>query len=207
MHALTDFFFHLVQQHGYAGLFAAMTLANIGAPVGSEIILPAAGALAANGYLPSVWLAIAVAVTAELVGQSIGYAIGRFGGRAFLDRYGKYIRFHHREMERVEQFFNRYGKFGVFICRFIPVIRGIVGIPAGIAEMPLSAFYLWTFFGSVIFCGGLVLLGNALGAHAHEMVDSIRKYALLFLALVIAAIVAYVVLQNRRAKRAKRELA
>ena len=157
MHALSTFFLNLVDHAGYAGLFLAMTLANIGAPVGSEIVLPAAGALAATGHLSSVWLAIAIAVAAELVGQSIGYAVGRFGGRPFIDRFGKYVHFHHAEMEKVERFFARYGKFAIFICRFVPVIRGIVGIPAGIAEMPLVPFYFWTFCGSLIFCGGLIL--------------------------------------------------
>ncbi len=201
MHALTAFFLNLVDHAGYAGLFVAMTLANIGAPVGSEIVLPAAGALAATGHLSSVWLAIVLAVAAELVGQSIAYAVGRFGGRPFIDKYGRYIHFHHRQMERVERFFQRYGKFAIFICRFIPVVRGIVGIPAGIAEMPLGPFYLWTFCGSAIFCGGLVLLGNALGTHADVVVDAVRKYALLILVLGIVALIVFLFLQSRRTKR------
>lgn len=201
MHALTAFFLNLVDHAGYAGLFIAMTLANIGAPVGSEIVLPAAGALAATGHLSSVWLAIVLAVAAELVGQSIGYAIGRFGGRPFIDRYGPYVRFHHAELERVENFFGRYGKFAIFICRFIPVVRGIVGIPAGIAEMPLGAFYVWTFLGSLIFCGGLILAGNALGAHADEVIAGVRKYALLILGLGIVALVAFLFIQSRRTQR------
>lgn len=201
MHALTAFFLNLVDHAGYAGLFIAMTLANIGAPVGSEIVLPAAGALAATGHLSSVWLAIVLAVTAELVGQSIGYAIGRFGGRPFIDRYGRYVRFHHTELERVENFFGRYGKFAIFICRFIPVVRGVVGIPAGIAEMPLGAFYLWTFLGSLIFCGGLILAGNALGAHADEVISGVRKYALLILGVGIVALVAFLFIQSRRTQR------
>ena len=201
MHALTAFFLNLVDHAGYAGLFVAMTLANIGAPVGSEIVLPAAGALAATGHLSSVWLAIVLAVAAELLGQSIGYAIGRFGGRPFIDRYGRYVRFHHTELERVENFFGRYGKFAIFICRFIPVVRGIVGIPAGIAEMPLGAFYLWTFLGSLIFCGGLILAGNALGAHADEVISGVRKYALLILGVGIVALVAFLFIQSRRTQR------
>ena len=120
MHALADFFSHLVQHAGYAGLFAAMALANVGAPVGSEIVLPLAGGMAAKGLLSSVWLAIAVAVLAELTGQTVGYAIGRFGGRPFVDRYGKYIHFHHAELDKAHRFFDRYGKFAIFICRFIP---------------------------------------------------------------------------------------
>jgi membrane protein DedA with SNARE-associated domain len=201
VHALSSFFLNLVDHAGYVGLFAAMTLANIGAPVGSEIVLPAAGALAATGHLSSVWLAIAIAVAAELVGQSIAYAIGRFGGRPFIDRYGKFVHFHHAEMEKVERFFARYGKFAIFICRFVPVIRGIVGIPAGIAEMPLGPFYFWTFLGSLIFCGGLVLAGHALGAHAGEVIDGAKKYALLIAALVVVVVAAFFFVKNRANKQ------
>lgn len=201
MHALTAFFTHLVDHFGYAGLFVAMALANIGAPVGSEIILPGAGALVATHHLSNLWLAIAVAVLAELVGQSIGYAVGRFGGRPFVDRFGKYVRFHRAELERVDAFFDRHGKFAIFICRFIPVIRGIVGIPAGIARMPLAPFYFWTFCGSVFFCGGLILLGNALGAHAPEVVDTLRKYAFAIIGVILIAVIVWAFIQNRRTKR------
>ncbi len=198
MHGFTQFFLNLVHHAGYGGLFAAMTLANIGAPVGSEVVLPAAGLAAQEGALSSVWIVIAVAVVAELFGQSIAYAVGRFGGRPFVDRYGKYVRFHHAELEKVDGFFARYGKFAIFICRFIPVVRGIVGIPAGIAQMPLGAFYFWTFCGSLIFCGGLVLAGNALGNHAHEVIGAVQKYALLIIALAVVAAILFVFVQSRR---------
>jgi len=201
VHALTTFFLNLVDHAGYAGLFAAMALANIGAPVGSEIVLPAAGALAATGHLSNVWLAIAIAVAAELFGQTIGYAIGRFGGRPFVDRYGKYVHFHHAELEKAHRFFERYGKFAIFICRFIPVIRGIIGIPAGIAEMPLGPFYFWTFCGSLIFCGGLILAGNALGTHADAVIGTVRHYAVLIVVLAVLATVAFFVVKNRVAQR------
>lgn len=198
MHEFTQFFLNLVHHAGYGGLFAAMTLANIGAPVGSEVVLPAAGLAAQQGALSSVWIAIAVAVLAELVGQSIAYAIGRFGGRPFVDRFGKYVRFHHAELEKVDGFFAKYGKFAIFICRFVPVIRGIVGIPAGIAQMPLPAFYFWTFCGSLIFCGGLILAGNALGVHSHEVIAGVQKYALLIIVLVVVAVAIFAFMQNRR---------
>jgi membrane protein DedA with SNARE-associated domain len=200
VHGYTQFFLNLVHHAGYVGLFAAMTLANIGAPVGSEVILPAAGIAAQQGALSSVWIAIAVALAAELFGQSIAYAVGRFGGRPFVARFGKYVRFHHAQMEMVEGFFTRYGRFAIFICRFIPVIRGIVGIPAGIAEMPLPAFYFWTFCGSLIFCGGLVLAGNALGAHAHAVIATVQKYALLIIALAVVALVVFVYFRTRRSQ-------
>lgn len=178
-----------------------MTLANIGAPVGSEIVLPLAGGMAAKGLLSSVWLAIAVAVLAELTGQTIGYAVGRFGGRPFIDRYGKYVHLHHAEMDKAHRFFERYGKFAIFICRFIPVIRGVIGIPAGIAEMPLGPFYFWTFCGSLLFCGGLILAGNALGTHADEVIGTVRHYAILIVVLAVLATVAFFVIKNRVAQR------
>ncbi len=202
LHGLTAFFLHLVDLYGYAGLFAAMTLANIGAPVGSELVLPAAGALAATGHLGSVWLAIVIAICAELTGQTIAYAVGRFGGRPLVERFGPYVRFHHTEMVRAERFFARYGSFAIFICRFIPVVRGVVGIPAGIAEMPLAHFYLWTLCGSSIFCGGLVLLGAALGQHADVVVATIRKFALLIIALAIVAASVFALIQHRLRRRA-----
>lgn len=201
MHAFSQYFLHLIDHFGYLGVYVVMSLANIGAPVGSELVLPAAGALAATGHLSSVWLVIAVAVAGELTGQSIGYAVGRFGGRPFVDRYGKYVRFHHAELERVDAFFARWGSFAIFICRFVPFIRGIMGVPAGIAEMPLSHFYLWTALGSFIFCAGFVLLGSTLGSHAEAVGDAFRHYALLIGAVVIVALAVYFIIRNRLGKK------
>ena len=201
MHAFSQYFLHLIDHFGYLGLYVVMTLANIGAPVGSELVLPAAGALAATGHLSSVWLAIAAAVAGELTGQSIGYAVGRFGGRPFVDRFGKYVRFHHAELERVDAFFARWGSFAIFICRFVPFIRGIMGVPAGIAEMPLSYFYFWTFCGSFIFCAAFVLLGSTLGAHAEVVGDAFRHYALLITGVAVVAVALYFIIRNRLGKK------
>lgn len=202
MHAFTTFVLNLIDHVGYVGLFIAMVLGNIGAPVGSEVLLPAAGALVATGHLSNLWITIAVAVGAELVGQSIGYAIGFYGGRPFVERYGKYVRFHQTEMARVEHFFARWGSFAIFICRFTPVIRGFVGVPAGIAEMPLQKFYLWTFLGSLGFCGGLILLGNALGNHFDQVLPQIDKSLYLLLALVLGGIVVAVLVSRRNRSKA-----
>ncbi|HET7813852.1 MAG TPA: DedA family protein [Candidatus Baltobacteraceae bacterium] len=202
MHAVSEFFRHLVEHFGYGGLFVVMTLANIGAPVGSEIVLPGAGVLVSKHLLSNVWIAIAVSVVAELCGQSIGYAVGRFGGRAFVHRYGKYIRFHDAELEKVHGFFGRYGNLAIFLCRFIPVIRGIVGIAAGIAEMDLLPFYLWTFAGSTIFCGAFIFAGYKLGANSAAFTHSFGKIALIAAAVVVVAVVAYALIRRKQQQRA-----
>ena len=201
MHAFSAYLLHLIDHFGYFGLYVVMTLGNVGAPVGAELVLPAAGALVATGHLSSPWLAIVAALAGELTGQSIGYAVGRYGGRPFVDRYGKYVRFHQAELDRVHGFFARWGSFAIFICRFVPFIRGVAGIPAGIAEMPLLPFYLWTFCGSLIFCGGFIFLGVSLGAHASAVGDAFRKYALLITVVAIVAIALYFILKSRHWKK------
>jgi len=202
VHEFSAYFLQLIDHYGYWGLYAVMTLANVGAPVGSELVLPAAGALAATGHLSSAWIATAVAVAGELTGQSIGYAVGRYGGRPFVERYGKYVRFHHTELDRVHGFFERWGSFAIFICRFVPFIRGVMGVPAGIAEMPLLHFYFWTFCGSLIFCGGFIWLGVTLGNHASAVSVAFGKYAILIAGIALVALALYFIVKSRiRSKR------
>ncbi len=201
MEHLQQLIIGLVDTFGYGGLFIGMALGNIGAPIGSEVVLPAAGALTATGHLPFLWATIAVSVAGEMVGGSAGYAIGRFGGRPLIDRYGKYVHLTHANLDRVHAFFERYGNFAIFICRFVPVIRGIVSIPAGLAEMNLAHFYLWYFLGSAVFCAALIELGNALGAHFDTVLPLFHKWGLIVLVLaVVAGVVAYVMARRSRAR-------
>ena len=195
--------FHLIEQYGYFGLFVVMTFGNIGAPIGSEVVMPVAGALVATGHLPSLWGTIVAAVAGELAGGSLGYAAGRYGGRPFVTRFGKYVRFHVDQLDRVDAFFAQYGTFAIFICRFIPVVRGIVAIPAGISRMNLAAFYIWTFLGSVIFCGGLALLGHAFGRNLTRVLPLFHKGGMLILitALLIGIGLAVYFTLNGKRKR------
>ena len=191
----------LVDHAGYIGLLLVMAIGNIGVPIGSEIILPAAGALVATGHLHSMASTIAFAVLGELVGGTAGYAIGRYGGRAFVHRYGHYVFFHEAEMARVEQFFARYGSFAIFLCRFIPVLRGVVAIPAGIARMALLPFYVWTALGSLGFCAALIYLGQLLGKNFAVIEPGLRRFSLVIVALLVLAIILYFVLRRRAGRR------
>jgi membrane protein DedA with SNARE-associated domain len=188
----------LIDSYGYAGLFVGLALGNMAVPIGTEIILPVAGALTATGHLSNLWLTIAVALAGELAGGSVGYAIGRFGGVPLIERYGKYVHFTHGRLMAVHRFFERWGTFAVFLCRFLPVLRGVVAIPAGIAEMNLALFYLWTALGSLIFCSALILLGNALGAHLDAVLPLLHRGAYLVLGLVVVAAVALIVVLRAR---------
>jgi membrane protein DedA with SNARE-associated domain len=189
----------LIDHYGYGGLFFVLVLGNIGAPVGAEILMPLAGALTATGHLPYLWLTILVSVLGELGGGTIGYLVGRFGGRPLVDRYGRYVHLTHENLDRVHAFFERYGSFSIFICRFVPVIRGIVSIPAGLAEMNLMHFYFWYALGSAIFCGALIWLGAALGTHLDMVLPLVHKTGLIAMVLALVAIVVvWIVMRQRR---------
>ena len=188
MEQLSHFFLNLVDHVGYLGLFIAMTAGNIGAPVGSEIIIPAAGALVATGHLPSLWEAIFVALLGELAGGTLAYAIGRYGGRPFVHKYGHYVMFHDDEMAKVDRFFEKYGSFAIFICRFVPVVRGVVGIPAGITRMPLLPYYLWYALGSFGFCAVLAYIGYGLGNNLDSIVPVLHKFSLVAAGLILIAV-------------------
>jgi membrane protein DedA with SNARE-associated domain len=178
----------------------ALALGNMGIPLGTEIVLPIAGALTATGHLSSLWLTIAVSLAGELAGGSVGYAIGRFGGVPLIERYGKYVHFTHDRLTGVHRFFERWGTFAIFVCRFLPVLRGVVAVAAGVAEMNLAHFYLWTSLGSLIFCGLLILMGNALGAHLSTVLPLLHRSAYAVLGLVVVAIIAGIVVVRARSR-------
>ena len=202
MHGIQVAILTLIDHYGYGGLLVVMALGNIGAPIGSEVVLPAAGALVASGHLSNIWLTILFAVIGEVVGGTVGYIIGRFGGRPLVERFGKYVRFHHSQLDRVDAFFDRFGTFAIFICRFVPVVRGIVSIPAGIARMPLVPFYFWYALGSAFFCGALIFAGNALGAHAHVVTGLLHSGTRFIIICAVILIVAFLLVRWIRARTA-----
>ena len=188
----------LIDHYGYFGLFIGITLGNIGVPIGTELLLPMAGAFTATGHLSKLWLTVAVALAGELGGGSVGYAIGRFGGVPVIERYGKYVHFTHARLMRVHGFFERWGTFAIFVCRFLPVVRGVVAIAAGIAEMNLWLFLLWTFLGSAIFCTLLIVLGNTLGTHVNAVLPLLHHLAYGLLGLVAIVVVAGILVMRAR---------
>ena len=190
----------LIDHYGYFGLFIALALGNFGVPIGSEIVLPVAGGLTATGHLGALWLTIAVAVAGELGGGTVGYAIGRYGGVPLIERYGKYVHFTHERLMRMHGFFERWGTFAIFICRFLPFVRGVAAIPAGIAEMNLPLFYLWTFLGSLIFCTFLILLGSAFGGHLSAIIPLLHRGGYVVLGVAVVAVVATIVVMRMRGR-------
>ncbi len=212
MEHLTQTLHDLIVHFGYAGLLLVVLLGNLGFPAALEVMVPTAGGLAAQGHLPPLgplpgWVGVAVVATVgELLGTSILYAVGYYGGLPFVHRYGKYIRFHQHEYDRIHAFFERYGKATVFWCRFVPFIRGISSLPAGISRMEPHYFFPFTLLGSAIFCFALAYVGNVAGHNLDAIIGALHKTALLIVALVLAlaAAAAIVVRIRRRASPGER---
>jgi len=191
-----------IDRAGYGALFVLMALGNLGIPVGTEVVMPIAGAFAAKGHLSSVWLVGLVGTLGEIAGAGVLYAIGFFGGRPFVARWGKYVGLSMHKLDVAHGFYERYGKKMVFFCRFIPIIRGVASLPAGISQMQKRYFFTYTTAGSAIFCFGLALLGNSLGNQIHDVIPVIRAVGYAVLVLAVVGVAAYVFFQ--RANRSRR---
>ena len=205
MEHFTSFFLNLVDHAGYGGLFVVMVIGNMGVPIGAELIVPAAGALAATGHLSSLWLAAAVATLGEVVGGTILYGIGYAGGRPFVARYGRYFKLSEQKLDAFGAFYERHGSVVVFVCRFIPFVRGVSALPAGVSRMPKRYFIAYTAAGSAVFCFGLAWLGSIFGHHIAEITPQIHKISSLVVVAVIVAIV--LVIAGATVLRARRRSA
>jgi membrane protein DedA with SNARE-associated domain len=189
---------HILATWGYLALFAITALAALGIPMGSEVAIGYAGVLASGqvvtGHHDHLQLAlvIIVATLGEVSGSSVGYAIGRFGGRSLIDRVGKYVLLTHRDLDRAEAWFARRGEPLVFFGRFIPFVRSFISIAAGIGEMAPAKFLAFTSAACAIWCGGLAGIGFALGSSWHRIVTDFSYVGYLAAVLVVVVGVAFI---------------
>ncbi|MBD5654820.1 MAG: DedA family protein [Candidatus Eremiobacteraeota bacterium] len=201
MEHISHFFMSVIDRAGYPGLFFVMMLGNMGFPVGAELVVPAAGALAATGHLSNVWLAATVATAGEVVGGTILYAIGFAGGRPFVARYGKFLKLDEAKLDKFHNVYERYGNVVVFVCRFLPFVRGVSALPAGVARMQKRYFLAYTAAGSAIFCFLLAYLGSQFGRHFDEISPQIHKGSTIAVAGLLLIAIAFVVVRVLLARR------
>jgi len=179
----------IVLQLGYPGLFVLITLESTLVPIPSELVMPFAGMLAAKGEF-SLPLIIAINSVAALTGSGLSYWIGAVGGKPLLVKYGKYVLVRAKDIERTESYFARHGKATILIARFLPVIRHIISVPAGVARMPLVPFLTQTFIGATIWGTVLIMLGYELGDRALEIAGKLKHVDLIIGVVLIAVLLA-----------------
>jgi membrane protein DedA with SNARE-associated domain len=160
---------HYVAQLGYLEIFFLMALESSLVPVPSELVMIPAGYLAARGALDPV-LATLAGGAGSLLGASVNYLLGRYAGRAFLLRYGKYFLIGERKYHEAEKLFLRNARWATFVGRFIPVIRHLISLPAGVFGMRLLPFASLTLLGASLWCGVLVAVGFHFGESVAELI-------------------------------------
>jgi membrane protein DedA with SNARE-associated domain len=204
--SIFNFAVNLVEKSGYAGVFGLMIVASAAVPIPSEVILPVAGYLVSIGQL-SFWVVVALAATGSLIGTLIAYSIGYFLGRAAILRYGRYIRMNEGHLNTAEKWFARYGSVTVLFCQFVPLIRTLVPFPAGIAEMKLWKFVVFSLVGIVIWDTLLVYIGYYVGTN-YLAISRILEGDFTdigILAIVIAIVVIAFFVTRRSSSQTKQE--
>jgi membrane protein DedA with SNARE-associated domain len=197
---------HFLEQWGYLAVFVLSFISAMGLPVGAEIALIYGGVLA-SGQIPhephhlSVVGVILCAVAGEVLGSLAGYAIGRFGGRPLVDRVGKYVLLSHQDLDRAEAWFDGRGEVVVLFGRFVPLFRSFISLVAGLAEMVLTKFLLFTVLGCAVWCTALVLLGDSLGSSYEHVLKAFSYAGYLIAVLVVVAIVLAILHRLRAVRR------
>lgn len=194
---------------GYPGIVVLMALESSFFPFPSEVVLPPAGYLAAQGRM-NAWLAFGCGVGGSLIGAVFNYVVAVRLGRPLLHRYGRYLLIKETSLDRAEAYFRNHGEISTFIGRLIPVIRQYISLPAGLARMRLDLFAAYTALGAGIWCAILTWVGWYLGRKAELLgglpPDEVHRYvtrAMFILAPVLMLIVAvYVVWRRRQRARA-----
>jgi membrane protein DedA with SNARE-associated domain len=179
----------IVHDAGYLGVFILITLESTLVPIPSELVMPFAGFMASQGKF-SLPVILVINSTAALLGSGLCYWIGVVGGKPFLENYGKYFLLRQHDIVKTEAFFAKHGKKTILIARFLPVIRHVISVPAGIARMPLPGFFLQTFLGSTIWGGALILLGYYVGANWKVFAETLKRVDLLIGVILVLALVA-----------------
>jgi membrane protein DedA with SNARE-associated domain len=179
----------LVHHYGLLALFLIVMLESGGVPLPGETALIAAGVFASRGRL-DITAVIAVAALAAIVGDNLGYWIGRTAGRRVLERFGPIQRWSRPSLEWSERFFQRHGGKTVFIGRFIAVLRVTAAWMAGVSHMPWWRFFAWNAAGGICWA---VLVGLVAYFAGHAAADAIGRYGFLGAAFVVVVGVLVVV--------------
>jgi membrane protein DedA with SNARE-associated domain len=200
---------HFISSWGYVAIFVLTVAEAACIPIPSELTLGLGGALASGQVLSAhdhslvlAWV-IVVGVAGELVGSSIAYVVGRTGGRALVDRFGKYVLLSHKDLDRAEAWFSRRGPSAVLVGRVVPVVRTFISFPAGVAEMAIVPFAVFTLIGVTVWVGVLAGIGYSLGGSYHSMVRAFGDASYVFAVLAVLGI-ALALRHRLKAVRAER---
>jgi membrane protein DedA with SNARE-associated domain len=215
VHEITEAVTSVIGDYGLYAVFVLM-LVDALFPAASELVMVYAGAVAVGAFPDSSvtlfgweiestgWAYVAMAtagVAGYTLGSILGWAIGLYAGRPYLERHGRWLHITPAKLDKADAWFERYGDAAVFFSRMLPVVRSFISIPAGVAEMPLPRYTGLTFAGSIPWCFGLAAVGVALGSSWERFHESFRYADYAIIALVVAGVAALLYRAHRRRLR------
>lgn len=197
---------NFISQWGYTAIFILILLENVLPVVPSEIILTFAGLLSVKSHL-SIWTLLIIATIASFIGLLILYYICRLISEEklyrFVDRHGKWMKLKSSDLKRANDWFKRYGAWAVLLCRFIPVLRVLITIPAGINRMNIVKFTSLSLLGTTIWNFALILLGRLFSDSFGALMNGIHTYSRIMYVIIIIAVIYFVIRYFVKRKRVK----
>lgn len=174
-----------VASWGYLGVILMMAIESANIPLPSEAIMPTAGLLVQQGKMTIHFAALAGAVGC-LLGSIPSYLLGMYGGRPFLQKYGKLLLLREKDLETADGWVDKYGDWVFLICRMLPVVRTFISFPAGVLRAHFGMFCLFTFLGSLAWCYFLTWVGIKFGENLEAFVNVWHKFDIAIVAFVLA---------------------
>ena len=194
---MQEFIISLMGQFGYFGVFFLIALENVFPPIPSEVILLFGGFMTTYTSL-NIALMVVAATLGSLLGAIVLYYIGKILNKERLKKIvsgkvGKVLRLKEKDIDMADHWFDTKGNKTVFFCRFIPIVRSLISIPAGMSEMPMAKFLLYTTVGSAIWNTVLIVIGNRVGGNWESILGVFEQYSHIVLILLILIFVLFIV--------------
>lgn len=195
----------LINKFGYLAISFLIALENIFPPIPSEIILTFSGFMTIHTKL-NIILVIISATIGSVIGAFILYKIGNILNKERLEKLikskvGKVLRLKKKDIEKADYWFDTKGSITVFFCRFIPIVRSLISIPAGMSSMPIKKFLILTTLGTLIWNTVLVILGNIMGESWVDIVDFMNKYSKIVLIVFIFIIIILIIIFYKKKRK------
>jgi len=204
-HQIVAFLTEVVQAIGWPGVILIMAIESANIPIPSEVTMPLSGWMLVQARGLSAWDAFwqgglfgAIGCT---LGSVVNYALGAFGGRPLLHRYGRWIMVHEEDLDRADRWFARWGDWAAFISRLLPIVRTFISFPAGVTKMRFGRFTLFSFVGSFIWCGLLAWGGYLFGSNWEELRAIMRPFDVPIALAILAGLGYYVYRHVQRGRR------
>lgn len=206
---MQQFILHIIEQFGYFGVFFLILIENVFPPIPSEVILLISGFFSSYTRL-SVFYMILASTLGSFLGAIILYYIGKIFNKERLKkivngRLGKILFLKENDIDKADEWFDNKGNKSVFFCRFVPIVRSLISIPAGMSEMPMGKFIIYTICGSMIWNTVLICLGYRLGSNWGYVLTILDKYQMVVI-VILVIIFGYVIIKFYRKKRKSKKI-